>query len=143
MILDPPVPGGPYDSSGPAPARSSRGRRPTVHSRRYRFSHGCATAVRRPPWPRQHVEWTQSLPKPRSVLIISAHCEWAPLCLSTSDTYAPLVYDFGGFHPRYYTMTYDTPVASTLAKRVASAMPDGEPVYLHPRRGLDHGRGYP
>jgi 4,5-DOPA dioxygenase extradiol len=29
----------------------------------------------------------------------------------------PLVYDFGGFHPRCYTMTYDTPDAGDLARR--------------------------
>src|SRR4029079_9788645 len=36
-------------------------------------------------------------------------------------------------------MTYDTPDASALARRIAGLMPDTEPVHQHPRRGLDHG----
>jgi 4,5-DOPA dioxygenase extradiol len=38
-------------------------------------------------------------------------------------------------------MTYETPDASGLARRVA--MPDTEPVHLHPSRGLDHGAWVP
>jgi 4,5-DOPA dioxygenase extradiol len=53
------------------------------------------------------------------------------------------VYDFGGFHPRYYQMRYDTPDATMLARRVAGAMPDSDPVYQHPSRGLDHGAWVP
>jgi 4,5-DOPA dioxygenase extradiol len=53
------------------------------------------------------------------------------------------VYDFGGFHPRYYRMTYPTPDASALARRVAAAMPDTEPVHEHRSRGLDHGAWVP
>jgi 4,5-DOPA dioxygenase extradiol len=50
---------------------------------------------------------------------------------------------FGGFHPRYYRMTYPTPDATALARRVAGAMPDGEHVHQHPSRGLDHGAWVP
>jgi len=55
----------------------------------------------------------------------------------------PLVYDFGGFHPRYYQMTYRTPDASALARRVSGALSGGEPVHEHPHRGLDHGAWVP
>jgi 4,5-DOPA dioxygenase extradiol len=40
-------------------------------------------------------------------------------------------------------MTYDTPDATALARRVAGAMPDGEPLHQHPSRGLDHGAWVP
>src|SRR5690606_5926760 len=56
---------------------------------------------------------------------------------------APLVYDFGGFAPKYYAMTYETPDATALAQRVAAMMPDTEPVHQHVSRGLDHGAWVP
>ena len=56
---------------------------------------------------------------------------------------APLVYDFGGFAPRYYQMTYETPDATALAQRVAAMMPSSEPVHQHASRGLDHGAWVP
>ena len=43
----------------------------------------------------------------KSVLIVSALWESAPLMLSAPGPHTPLVYDFGGFHPRYYTVAGD------------------------------------
>ena len=63
------------------------------------------------------------MPKPRGILIVSAHWESAPMMLSASAAATPLVYDFGGFHPRYYQMTYRTPDAARSARRVAAALP--------------------
>ena len=40
-------------------------------------------------------------------------------------------------------MTYDTPDATALARRVAGLMPDTEPVHQHASRGLDHGAWVP
>lgn len=40
-------------------------------------------------------------------------------------------------------MKYDTPDATALARRVAGTMPDGEPLYQHRGRGLDHGAWVP
>jgi 4,5-DOPA dioxygenase extradiol len=87
--------------------------------------------------------WAQQLPKPRSVLIVSAHWESAPLSLSAPAAGTPLVYDFAGFDRRYFEMTYPTPDAGALARTVTAAMPDGEPVHQHPGRGLDHGAWVP
>jgi 4,5-DOPA dioxygenase extradiol len=87
--------------------------------------------------------WAQALPKPRGIVVASAHWESAPLLLSAPAANTPLVYDFSGFHPRYSTLTYPTPDASDLARRVAAAMPDAEPVHAHPSRGLDHGAWVP
>jgi len=83
------------------------------------------------------------LPRPTGILIVSAHWEQAPLSLSASTAGTPLVYDFGGFPQRFYEMTYPTPDASELARRVAGAMPPGDPVHQHQRRGLDHGAWVP
>ena len=92
---------------------------------------------------RQLSGWSQSLPKPRAILIVSAHWEAAPLSLSASAARTPLVYDFGGFATVYYTMTYPAPDAGDLARRVASMMPDVEPVLQQTSRGLDHGAWLP
>ena len=77
------------------------------------------------------------------VLIVSAHWEAAPLMLSAPGAATPLVYDFGGFQPRYYTLTYPTPDASSLAREVAGLMPAASGVHQHPSRGLDHGAWVP
>ena len=147
MNLQPAVPAGAYDEFLPEALPRARAHRawtpangplPALY-----LSHGAPPLFDDGPWLRQLFEWAQSLPKPRGVLIVSAHWESAPLALSSPAAQTPLVYDFGGFHPRYYTMTYPTPDASALARRVAAAMPDSEPVYQHPKRGLDHGAWVP
>jgi 4,5-DOPA dioxygenase extradiol len=71
------------------------------------------------------------MPKPRGILIVSAHWESAPMMLSASAAATPLVYDFGGFHPRYYQMTYPTPDAGGLARRVAAILPDRDGFMTH------------
>ena len=63
--------------------------------------------------------------------------------LSAPSSGTPLVYDFGGFQQRYYTLTYPTPDASALAREVASLMPAAAPAHQHPSRGLDHGAWVP
>jgi 4,5-DOPA dioxygenase extradiol len=105
------------------------------------LGHGAPPLLDDPVWSGQLRDLATRLPQPRAILIVSAHWESAPLMLSASG--APLVYDFGGFDPKYYRMTYETPDASALAARVAALMPDTEPVHQHPSRGLDHGAWVP
>jgi 4,5-DOPA dioxygenase extradiol len=105
------------------------------------IGHGAPPLLDDPIWSGQLAAWAQDLPRPKAILIVSAHWESAPVSLSASG--APLVYDFGGFAPRYYTMTYETPDATALAQRVAAMMPDNEPVHQHTSRGLDHGAWVP
>jgi 4,5-DOPA dioxygenase extradiol len=107
------------------------------------LSHGAPPLFDDGPWMSALFDWAQSLPKPRSIVIVSAHWETAPLMISSSDAHTPLVYDFGGFDRRYYEMRYDTPDATALAHRIAGTMPDNEPLYQHPARGLDHGAWVP
>ena len=107
------------------------------------ISHGAPPLFDDAGWIDELFGWAQALPKPRSILIVSAHWESAPLALSASAAATPLVYDFGGFHPRYYSMTYETPDAGALARRVAAAMPDATSLHEHPSRGLDHGAWVP
>lgn len=120
-------------SAPPAPAT---GRMPALY-----IGHGAPPLLDDPLWSSQLAAWAGDLPRPTAVLIVSAHWESAPISLSASG--APLVYDFGGFDPKYSRMTYRTPDASALAARVAAMMPAGEPVHQHTSRGLDHGAWVP
>jgi 4,5-DOPA dioxygenase extradiol len=114
------------------------GRMPALY-----IGHGAPPLLDDPVWSGQLAQWAKDLPRPRAVLIVSAHWESAPVSLSGSASGTPLVYDFGGFAQKYYEMTYVTPDASALAGRVAAMMPDGEPVHQHVNRGLDHGAWVP
>ena len=105
------------------------------------IGHGAPPLLDDPVWSGQLAAWAADLPRPRAILIVSAHWESAPVSLSASG--APLVYDFGGFDAKYYRMTYETPDATELATRVAAMMPAGEPVHQHASRGLDHGAWVP
>jgi 4,5-DOPA dioxygenase extradiol len=146
-IFDPLVPAGAYDSFAlEAAPRSAAQRRwapsdgplPALY-----IGHGAPPLLDDPLWMTQLAGWTHALPKPRAVLIVSAHWEAAPLMLSAPATGTPLVYDFGGFQPRYYTLAYPTPDATALAAEVAALMPDTAPAHQHPSRGLDHGAWVP
>ncbi|CAB4915918.1 unannotated protein [freshwater metagenome] len=105
------------------------------------IGHGAPPLLDDPIWSGQLAAWARDLPRPKAILIVSAHWESAPVSLSASG--APLVYDFGGFAPKYYQMTYETPDATALAQRVAAMMPSTEPVHQHATRGLDHGAWVP
>ena len=105
------------------------------------IGHGAPPLLDDPVWSGQLAQWAQDLPRPKAIVIVSAHWESAPVMLSANQ--APLVYDFGGFAPRYYQMTYETPDSSALAQRIAAMMPSTEPVHQHPSRGLDHGAWVP
>jgi 4,5-DOPA dioxygenase extradiol len=143
----PEVPGGAFDRFVGDAERVSRTQRawtpddgplPALY-----VSHGAPPLFDDGPWMDQLFRWSQALPKPRAILIVSAHWESAPLMLSASGARTPLVYDFGGFHPRYYAMTYPTPDAGDLARQVRALLPDRERVHEHPSRGLDHGAWVP
>jgi 4,5-DOPA dioxygenase extradiol len=117
-------------------ATSYDGRMPALY-----IGHGAPPLLDDPVWSGQLAAWAQDLPRPTAILIVSAHWEAAPVSLTASGV--ELVYDFGGFAPRYYQMRYDTPDSSSLVATVASLMPDTEPVHHHRSRGLDHGAWVP
>ncbi|MGI9157472.1 MAG: dioxygenase family protein [Marmoricola sp.] len=107
------------------------------------LGHGAPPLLDDPLWSSQLAQLAGDLPRPTAVLIVSAHWESAPIALSASGAGVGLVYDFGGFDPKYYEMTYPSTDASALATRIAALMPDTEPVHQHPMRGLDHGAWVP
>jgi len=107
------------------------------------ISHGAPPLFEDAGWMRELHGWARSLPKPRAILIVSAHWESAPLSITSTQPGTELVYDFGGFAPLYYRMRYDTPDASELAQQVVGVLPDTETLHEHRTRGLDHGAWVP
>jgi 4,5-DOPA dioxygenase extradiol len=105
------------------------------------ISHGAPPLVDDPTWVAQLEDLAAGLPRPKAILMASAHWESAPLMLGATGT-VPLVYDFGGFERRYYEVHYPAPGAPELADRIEQLMPDNEPV-TRTRRGLDHGAYVP
>jgi 4,5-DOPA dioxygenase extradiol len=107
------------------------------------LGHGAPPLLDDSTWTRQLADWASALPRPRGIVILSAHWESAPLSITATAAGTPLVYDFSGFPEHYYRMTYATPDASALATLVASVLPDTQEVYEHAARGLDHGAWVP
>ena len=106
------------------------------------LGHGAPTLVDDELWMSQLADWARVLPRPSSILVVSAHWEAAPITLGATRP-VPLTYDFYGFPLRYYQTRYEAPGAPDLAARLRALMPDGEPVAQEPERGLDHGAYVP
>jgi len=114
------------------------GRMPAIY-----LGHGAPPLVDDPLWVVQLEAWASALPRPRAVLMVSAHWESAPLTIGATDDGVPLVYDFGGFPERYYRARYPAPGAPGLAAQVRGLLAGQEPVTDLPGRGLDHGAYVP
>jgi 4,5-DOPA dioxygenase extradiol len=107
------------------------------------LSHGAPPLADDALWTGQLADWSRELPKPKSVLMVSAHWEAAPLALGATTT-VPLTYDFWGFEDRYYQVRYPAPGAPELASDVRKLLrAAGTPVEDIPDRGLDHGAYVP
>jgi len=106
------------------------------------LSHGAPPLFDDARWMDELFAWSTSMPKPTGIVIVSAHWETAPIAVTTPDPTTRLVYDFGGFDPRYYTMEYATPSSASLGEDVAKRLSDIGEVVNRPR-GLDHGAWVP
>lgn len=108
------------------------------------LSHGAPPLADDARWTAELARWGADLPRPESILMVSAHWEAAPTAVSASAVARPLVYDFWGFPERYYQVTYDAPVAPALADAVTRVLGEaGEQVQRDETRGLDHGAYVP
>jgi len=107
------------------------------------LSHGAPPLMEDAAWIAELAAWADALPVPRAILIVSAHWEAAPLALSSTRPDVDPVYDFGGFHPDYFRMRYDTPDAGALRDLLIAVLPYGTAVHEHQLRGLDHGAWIP
>lgn len=107
------------------------------------LSHGAPPLADDPLWTRQLADWSASIPKPSSVLMVSAHWEDDPLTVAATTT-VPLFYDFWGFPQRYYEVQYPAPGAPELADEVERLLTDANhSVHRDHERGLDHGAYVP
>jgi 4,5-DOPA dioxygenase extradiol len=106
-------------------------------------AHGAPVLLDDAGWMAELAAWAQALPRPRSILIVSAHWEERPVTLGATET-VPLVYDFYGFPERFFCTRYPAPGAPELAGRVRALLRErGVPAADDPRRGLDHGAYVP
>jgi 4,5-DOPA dioxygenase extradiol len=107
------------------------------------LAHGAPVLIDDAGWVGELGLWARALPRPKSILMISAHWEARPVTLGATRN-VPLVYDFYGFPERYYRVTYAAPGAPELAARVRELMRQTSIAHRDDRvRGLDHGAYVP
>ena len=106
------------------------------------LGHGAPPLLDDALWVAELKQLARDLPPPKSILVMSAHWENAPLAVGATTT-VPLIYDFYGFPSKYYQLQYASPGAPLLADAVAQLLPSGQSLYQDPKRGLDHGAFVP
>jgi aromatic ring-opening dioxygenase catalytic subunit (LigB family) len=85
-----------------------------------------------------------SLPhQPRAILVVSAHWETEGFAV-TGGAQPELVFDYYGFPPHTYELTYPAPGDPELAARVVELLSDaGMAAHVDAERGYDHGAFVP
>ena len=89
-------------------------------------------------------ELGQSLPRPKAIVVVSAHWETAGAPAVSLAKQPETIHDFGGFPQALFDMRYQAPGAPELAERAAALFEGaGIPVGRSASRGLDHGAWVP
>ncbi len=85
------------------------------------------------------VDFGAEIPKPRAILVASAHFETGEPVLTSART-PETIYDFRSPHEELYQIEYPAPGAPELAREVRDLLKkQGLKVTLDHRRGRDHG----
>lgn len=108
------------------------------------LSHGAPTlAVEEGHETRAWADLAASLPRPKSILAVSAH--WDTRDPEVSAAARPeTIHDFSGFPKALYEQRYPAPGAPDLATRVSQLLQQaGHSCKVDPSRGLDHGAWVP
>jgi len=106
-------------------------------------AHGAPPLLDDALWMSELAAWGKALPKPASILMISAHWEERPVTIGATEP-VPLIYDFYGFPEKFYRMSYRAPGAPELAGRVRDLLRENRIACTDDsRRGLDHGGWVP
>jgi 4,5-DOPA dioxygenase extradiol len=88
-------------------------------------------------------ELGRTLPRPKAILVVSAHWETnipALNAVAVNET----IHDFGGFPQILFDQRYPAPGAPALAERIAGLIrASGLPAGIDHARGLDHGAWVP
>lgn len=106
----------------------------------YFFAHGAPSIVLEQ---NSYTDFLKSFaannPRPKAIVILSAHWEENVQAVSAVDTYST-IYDFGGFQDELYRMTYPAKGDRALAERIVSLFAkQGIASAVDEERGLDHG----
>jgi 4,5-DOPA dioxygenase extradiol len=84
------------------------------------------------------------LPRPRAVIVVSAHWETSAEVRVTTAAELRTIHDFGGFPDALYRIQYTPPGDPALAARVLAALRErGVDAAGDAKRGLDHGAWVP
>lgn len=84
------------------------------------------------------------LPRPRAIVVASAHFEAENRVLVSGDERPETIYDFGGFDRRLHEMRYPASGDPALAGRIVKALTDeGFAAEIATGRGFDHGTWVP
>lgn len=116
----------------------------TNKARMVYFSHGGGPLpILGDPGHQAMVDFMRQLPsqfgKPEAILVISAHWEERVATLASAE-HPAMFYDYYGFPPEAYKITYPAPGSPALANRVAELLKKNNiPARLDPQRGFDHG----
>lgn len=77
---------------------------------------------------------------PRAILVISGHWEEQAFALTGAGEHPGLIFDYYGFPPETYQLSWPAPGAPWLAERGAELLREaGLPAAIDPQRGFDHG----
>lgn len=81
----------------------------------------------------------QNLPRPKAIVLFSAHWESQQQKVSEVDQYST-IYDFGGFDPALYTIQYPAKGHHQISEEIKALLKEnGVPFEVETKRGLDHG----
>ena len=76
---------------------------------------------------------------PAAVVVISGHWETPDFSVA-ANPHPPLIYDYSGFPPHTYQLTYPAPGGPALAGKIRDLLQSaGFPAQTDPERGFDHG----
>jgi 4,5-DOPA dioxygenase extradiol len=106
-------------------------------------AHGAPPLLDDPGWIAELADWAKALPRPRAIVVVSAHWEAHPLAIGATRP-VPLIYDFYGFPEKFYKLAYPSPGAPDVAARIRDLLDTAGIAHVdEPERGLDHGTYVP
>lgn len=106
-------------------------------------AHGAPMLLDDGPWVAELAAWAKALPRPKAIVVFSAHWEERPLSIGATRP-LPLIYDFYGFPAKFYQLEYKAPGAPEVAARIRGLLSSANIRWEdEPTRGLDHGAYIP